>query len=992
MRYSVIPYPTVSRDAADILRLFGPEAEPAQRAAIAMLGARRNYLGCDLEFDEQENPSILGVSDGHLHVSVPYGEGIELFKELVKKHNPVFVGHSFISADFFVFRNAGIHLDLLDVQDTIIWHWLTGMHLCKTSQKSEDGDGEKRGRGYMNFWAFVSLWTSLPNHKEHRGENCAGPCPECDVYAYNGLDAYGPLLALSEVVKVARIRGIAKLYPMHRDLAYVLAEMQRYGIQGDMPYVETLRVELARDKERIAAQLPFSPTSPKQIIDYFKERDIDLEDTQEGTIREAIELGADDEFLELLLQFKELGNGPDRWFGPKFVDANGRVHPRLGFFTSSARLMCASPNFQNLTKRRVDRHTCVCGKKDTDHVDGTCEATLCVKFRPVNVGKKIRRAVVASPGTYLMKADYSNAENRNFLHLAGVRVERSRDLHTWVMQQANITEDLEFSIRLGGAREAAKSVQHACLTGDHEVLTPQGWVPISTCSENVTIAQWDVNGGVVSFVRPIAFHKYPVVGELTSLQGRSLQTLATSNHTWPVNISGAWNGRKYSKTQRKTVDKFSCGRIHTSGLLIDPEREVLTDLEIQQAVAVQADGCLRPKGEVSFHVVKERKKERLTELFGVKGKPCGCHERGEEFYISRSMKYRLLDSDKSFNANVLLMSERQRRLFLGELLLWDGSIRAAASIQYRYDNSDYKSLVWVQTIAHLTNSQALLRVDSSKSGYKSTKKMWRLSFNRRQFAATDRLEKSTKHFEGDVYCFTVPSGYFLVRYKDTIHVTGNSNYLEGLQLKTEAELRSERMRQEIKVGARLVYPKWNFEGRIVTFTGANLAQRAFGSKTWENRKKALDITERYFSAFPAVRLLQQDICRRMEKEKAVITPLGYYTLALGDAEERMKTACAIWGSQPVAHLTKLSLIDLHAQFRGGRPMRPILQVHDEELCEVSQEIPPREAFGWLQGSMEIEMPDIPEMVIPIDAAFSPFEDVNGCKLVSNWRDMQSIKA
>lgn len=688
MRYSVIPYPAVSRDAADILRLFGPESEPAQRAAIAMLGARRNYLGCDLEFDEQENPSILGVSDGHLHVSVPYGEGIELFKELVKKHNPVFVGHFFTTADLFVFRKAGINIDLVDIQDTMVWHYLCNLHLCKTIKKSKDGDGEKRGRGYMNLWAFISLYTTLPNWKEHRGPDCTGPCPECDVYAYNGLDSLSCLWALPEVVKQARIRGVSKLYDMHRDLAYVLTEMSRYGIQSDVKYTDSLREELLRDKAEIASELPFNPESWQQTLKYFREeKELAMEDTSEETVRKMIDGGEDDPMLQLFLEYKELGDGADRWFAPQirnkkgelvgYVDSDGRIHCRAGFFTSSARLQISSPNMQNLPNRRIDRHNCVCSHKDVVHKDGVCQECECKKFTGINLGRKIRRGVIASPGKYLLKADESNAENRAFLHQAGYELDRNRDLHTWVAEIAKLTPDMEFvKVNKGKPREAAKTIQHA------------------------------------------------------------------------------------------------------------------------------------------------------------------------------------------------------------------------------------------------------------------------------------------------------------------------GNYEEGLQLKTEAELRSERMRQEVKVGARIVYPKWTFEGKIVTFTGANLAQRAFGSKTWENRRKALEIAERYFGAFPLVRALQQRINTQMEKEKATRTPLGYYTLALGDAEERMKTSCAIFGSQPVAHFTKLALIDMWRKFEAGRKMRPILQVHDEILCEVDQSVPPIEALAWMKESMEIEVPELPGLIIPIDAAWSDFR--NGS--VSNWRDMQSIKA
>jgi hypothetical protein len=472
-------------------------------------------------------------------------------------------------------------------------------------------------------------------------------------------------------VMQSRMRNTSHLYDLHRELLYVLTDMSRYGIQTDGPYIETLREELRQDRERIAKGLTFSPTSPKQVVEHFKSKGIRLSDAQETTIREACD-EYDDPELHALLEFKELGNGPDRWFGERFVDAYGRVHPRISIFTSSARMMCSGPNFQNLAHWRVNRRQCECRHEVTIHSDSTgpCSECACPKFKPVNIGGKVRRGVIASPGTYLGKFDLKNGEGRVMFHFAGIQV--PADAHTFTADLCKLTDDMEYCRREGGRRQAAKKIVHA------------------------------------------------------------------------------------------------------------------------------------------------------------------------------------------------------------------------------------------------------------------------------------------------------------------------SSYLEGIQLKTAAELRSPNIQKEISYGARVVYPDWMFEGKTVTFTGANFSQRVWGDKTLANRKKTIDLIEgQYFANIPAIREFQKRITGECERHRAIVTPLGYYISSYGQAEDRCKTAAAVWGSQPVGHLTKIGLVRAARAHKAGRPMRPLLQEHDSILYEIAEHVSPEQATAWMHEDGMVEMPEITGLVIPLDCGVSlPIANEP-----SNWRDI-----
>lgn len=597
------------------------------------------------------------------------------------------IGHNAASADIPILEKIGINIPLEKVLDSIIFHYLVNCHLCKGTGKTTEEMDDKRGRGWMNLGSMLSIYTDLPYYKECRGEMCKPelPCPEHNEMYYNSLDAYGPAIALPKLKMQARLRGVDKLYPMHRELMYVLAQMREYGVKVDRPYVQQLNAEFEAEKKEILDTLPFNPDSPKQVVAYFKDKDVRLENAQEEAIREYIEDEGEENVpdeLVLLLDYKELGNGTDRWFKPQYrdpksgylkgyLDEDDFIHPSVSIFTSSGRMMSSNPNCQNFSKRRRSRKQCECGHTKSEHA-GPCTKCTCVSFHGVSMGKKVRRAIIAPDGWYLIRADLSNAEGRTVMWHAGYK-ELPQDMHSWMVKNIGLTEEEPFSLSMGGAREAAKTAVHS------------------------------------------------------------------------------------------------------------------------------------------------------------------------------------------------------------------------------------------------------------------------------------------------------------------------SNYLEGLQLKTPEELRSPRMKKEIEAGARTVFWDWTFRKKIVCLTGVNMARRAFGDASFENRRRALDVVRRYIDeAFPKVREFHKMVARQVEQENAVRPLHGYCLVSYAATpEDQLKTAVAVWGQQTTAHLNKLAILSVQKEFKQGRPMRAILPVHDELVCYCKKEVPPQEAAIWLKGSMEPVLPEMPGLNIPAEPSYGYTEP-------SNWRDTKRI--
>src|SRR3990167_8861153 len=104
MAYTFQSWPKVTRSVTAIPKLSG------------------DALGCDLEWNVRTGePTVLGLSDGNLTISVPWGQGEPYLRDLVTSRPDVkWVGHNFISADLQVLNKLGIHIRPEQVEDTII--------------------------------------------------------------------------------------------------------------------------------------------------------------------------------------------------------------------------------------------------------------------------------------------------------------------------------------------------------------------------------------------------------------------------------------------------------------------------------------------------------------------------------------------------------------------------------------------------------------------------------------------------------------------------------------------------------------------------------------------------------------------------------------------------------------------------------------------------------------------------------------------------------
>lgn len=202
-------------------------------------------------------------------------------------------------------------------------------------------------------------------------------------------------------------------------------------------------------------------------------------------------------------------------------------------------------------------------------------------------------------------------------------------------------------------------------------------------------------------------------------------------------------------------------------------------------------------------------------------------------------------------------------------------------------------------------------------------------------AFTDLVDRSEGQFE------RAASLYTPVKYAENSRdacrdiaksVSHASNYGEGLDLLSHKDLDNPRIKAEEDAGARLIFRDWEAYGYVVSFTGANLAQRLFGDKTRESRKKALMIQQMYFTTMPEIPQWQRRVTTFIQDRGYVQTSWGTVVTLNQDPRDNIKAALAVIGQGEGAIFVHEKMLRLWRDLG----LVPMMQVHDEVVYSVPE--------------------------------------------------------
>lgn len=319
-------------------------------------------------------------------------------------------------------------------------------------------------------------------------------------------------------------------------------------------------------------------------------------------------------------------------------------------------------------------------------------------------------------------------------------------------------------------------VEGECLTGDAQLLTPEGWIALQDYVGG-EVAQWQE--GRIEFVEPLARVEKPFDGELIEYHSGQFYSLTTPGHKM---VSLDRRGKPYFHTAQEGP-KSSAHHVPRCGMLDGPGIP-LDNAQIALCLAVSADAAIdvrknaygdgparnpaRYRRYARFGFKKQRKITRLERIVRECGLDLSSRPIANEYHsiclgIPDWVPGRRLPWEWIGRATL-----EQREFILHELIEWDGN-RVPNRTMTEYATKLLENAEWVQALAHTTGrcSTIVYRENQFGAWFKVT------ILNEKSQSSWQSVREDRIPHDGMVYCVTVPSGAIVVRQKGIISITGN---------------------------------------------------------------------------------------------------------------------------------------------------------------------------------------------------------------------------
>lgn len=470
----------------------------------------------------------------------------------------------------------------------------------------------------------------------------------------------------------------------------------------------------------------------------------------------------------------------------------------------------------------------------------------------------------------------------------------------------------------------AKCCIHGCLTGDHEVLTPTGWIQIQDVADDTPIMTFDPRNQQARFETPSRYTRFDYTGSMYHWEGSSISQVVTADHK----MLFATNGNlKYTTAANLATYKSGKLPLSASHYLGTPQPYA------RLIAAFHSDGSFYRDGW-SFHFRKQRKIDRLEYLLQQAGWSYKKQANGDG---TVTIYCQALDSiPKKLGPYVLAWDFSSLRAYVDEYPNWDGHIGRTSQTVFSVDQ---EHLDWIGTMSRLCG-MGYTNQGESTSGFGSL--VYRMNLNRRAYANIDNLDKKSRlEVTGlPVHCPTVSTGFFFVRHNGKISITGNSNYGMGKVLLSQTIFKQS-------------------DGSV------NLSA-----------KDAERLQDLYFRRYPGVQRWHAWIQRQLTTKRSLVSASGHRRLFFGMPNEHdtFKQALANEPQENTTFATNMAALRLWSDPDNRQPsgrliVEPLHQVHDAILGQFPRDqtdFAIRKIREWFRNPMVIGGL---ELVIPFEGAY-----------------------
>lgn len=331
-----------------------------------------------------------------------------------------------------------------------------------------------------------------------------------------------------------------------------------------------------------------------------------------------------------------------------------------------------------------------------------------------------------------------------------------------------------------------------CVDSETEFLTSNGWKKISEYEDGDLVMQVDGNGLDATLVKPLRYIKEQCNEFYHIKTDRGIDQMLSSDHQVAYTIK---NPTKLNKKSIEEVIEDNLDNTCGFGGRVpcvynyDGYDLGLTDDEVRLGVAIKADASLANAntGRYVFRLKKDRKVERLTKML----------DRMDYDYNIKyddSTNFHIISLYASwcskFLSDWMMCSKKDAQVIMSEYKYWDGEInpsgnrlsRITTTIKEEADALQYfGNICGFRTTINICDRRGKLHEVNGKQ-YARKGIEYAVHFtNQTNISLLPQNHKTgektiperVRSGDGFMYCFTVPTGYLVLRRNNKVFVTGN---------------------------------------------------------------------------------------------------------------------------------------------------------------------------------------------------------------------------
>lgn len=322
-------------------------------------------------------------------------------------------------------------------------------------------------------------------------------------------------------------------------------------------------------------------------------------------------------------------------------------------------------------------------------------------------------------------------------------------------------------------------VDIGCLDKETEILTPNGWIKICDYS-NQDILIYDKTSDAAYFAKPYAYIKEPCSEFYHFHSTKGLDQMLSSEHK--MLIWKGYKGKGYNQTIELAKDVFTDHNNHTKSnraikttFKIENKGISLNNNMIRIMVMVSADGRIKHMNKNTFvelHFKKQRKIDRAEQLLKAENIIYNKYSvQDGSTYISFTIT--------AFNTKSLVefyhANSEQLKTLIDEIYYWDGTIDEKRNHK-NYSTTDKANADVIQFALATCGIRAGIFTNNNISEH------WNTQYNvyqtNNEYVGFPNKKFQTVNSEyGFKYCFTTPTGFFIIRRNNCISITGNCGML-----------------------------------------------------------------------------------------------------------------------------------------------------------------------------------------------------------------------